>query len=208
MPSDWMVDIRLNLNAALVAYQKKVQGESPAYFMTRSGLRINFLEFSVDDVRVEDIARGLSNGCRFAGQCRNFYSIAEHSVLVSRYVEHVVASDLDIVRAALMHDASEAYLHDVTTPLKILLPGYRLIEDNFQAVIQKAFHLSVGFDHPIVKECDYQMFLRERDALMLESPEREPADLDDLLRISCLSPNAAKRAFLERADELGISLAA
>ncbi len=208
MADDWMVDIRLNLNAALEAYQKKAQAKSQSRFMTRSGLSINFLEFSVDDVRMEDIARGLSNGCRFAGQCRNFYSIAEHSVLVSRCVEYVVAGDLDIVRAALMHDASEAYLHDVTTPLKVLLPGYKLIEDKFQAVIKKAFGLSVGFDDPIVKECDYQMFVRERDTLMLEKSEREPDDLEDLLRISCLSPNAAERAFLERAQELGISLAA
>jgi len=95
----------------------------------------------------------------------------------------------------------------MTTPLKKLCPGYQLIEERFERAIQEAFGVAIGFDHPAIKECDFRMYRRERAFLMPVKDEMEPNELDDLLRIRCLSPEEAKLAFLERAEELRVKLA-
>jgi 5'-deoxynucleotidase YfbR-like HD superfamily hydrolase len=84
-----------------------------------------------EDISIVDIARGLSHCCRFAGQLRDFYSVAQHSVLVSTLVE----SNLRL--SALLHDASEAYIGDLSRNLKHhpLLCGYRVIEERLQDAI-------------------------------------------------------------------------
>lgn len=89
------------------------------------------------DVRLDDIASALANLCRFGGHPKRFYSVAEHSVLVSRHVPARVAL------WGLLHDASEAYLGDVVRPLKraAALTGYREIERRVQLAICKAMDL-------------------------------------------------------------------
>jgi len=204
------VQISMSLNEALHIFQRAAQNDfyenANNEFVTMSGVEMRLLDFSVDDVRLEDIAHGLSNMCRYGGQCRKFYSVAEHSVLVSRYVEHVSPIP-GLEKSGLMHGGSEAYIIDLPTPLKVLCPGYQLIEKHFERVIFEAFGLSFGFRHPVVKECDFRMYLRERSILMPGKDEVSPSELDDLLRLQCLAPEEAKRAFLERAEELGLRLA-
>ena len=89
-----------------------------------------------EDVCIEDIAHGLSHVCRFGGQCRTFYSVAEHSV---RMAEAITLShenvDPKLVMLALLHDATEAYLGDIVRPLKQLLPAYKIIEKRTEEAI-------------------------------------------------------------------------
>jgi len=208
------INAKADLDDALRHYQALRKSEEPenSYLQTSTGLVLDFLNFSSSDVRLEDIATGLSKLCRFNGQCKNFYSVAEHSVLVSRYIEALAEKKGQMPRAlisaGLLHDSPEAYLGDMTTPLKRLCPGYKIIEARFDCEIQKAFKLGIGFDHRIVKYCDLRMFFREREVLMPSSvPVEFDEGLDDLLRVRCLPPEEAERAFLERVEELGISLA-
>lgn len=79
-----------------------------------------------------DIARGLANTCRFAGQCE-YYSVAQHSILVA------MLAPAKLRPVALLHDASEAYIHDIAKPTKNLISGYAPIEEAFERAIFKKF---------------------------------------------------------------------
>lgn len=131
-----------------------------------------------EDVVIEDIAHALSNLCRFAGHCREFYSVAEHSVWVARAVARYArecgspaawADQLSL--AGLLHDAAEAYCVDVPRPLKPFLTGYREIEHGVAAVIAERFGFSVElFDHPFVKRADESLLMTEKRDLMAPPP--------------------------------------
>lgn len=125
---------------------------------TYSGKLVDLARFTHLDVRLPDIAHALSLLNRFTGHSTSPYSVAQHSVLVSKLVpEHVALW-------GLLHDASEAYLGDVATPLKNLLPCYREIEDSVQRSVARAFGLKWPMPEP-VKEADRQALAAEKAAL-------------------------------------------
>ena len=109
---------------------------------------------------IGDIAAGISKACRFSGQCHSFYSVAEHSW----HASHLVPGHLAF--AALVHDAQEAFIGDVTRPLKSLLPDYKAIERRIERVIDDRFALGGLSDHPLVKRADMQMLAAEQGAMM------------------------------------------
>lgn len=92
------------------------------------------------DISLEAIAHGLSHTCRFAGQTRRFYSVAEHAVLVA---DRLAATGHDVLTqlTGLHHDDSEAFIGDVTRPLKALLPGYAKLEYQVGVAIHEALSL-------------------------------------------------------------------
>jgi len=125
-------------------YQKLHAGNC---IRTFTGLYIDVFNPTPDMICIEDIAHGLNNVCRFAGQIREFYSVAQHSVNVCSMVP------LELKLQALLHDASEAYLGDMPSPIKRNFPEYKKVEHNLMKVIAEKF----GFDHelhPQVKEAD------------------------------------------------------
>ena len=113
---------------------------------TFSGKYINILDPQPQDFAIEDIAHHLSMLCRFNGASKYFYSVAEHSYLVSHHIKD------DLKAAALLHDAAEAYVGDLISPLKSLLPEFKAIEDNIQSAIYNKFgiELSEADEHEIV----------------------------------------------------------
>ncbi len=104
-------------------------------FNSSSGIKVSLHNPTIEMICLEDIACALSKICRFGGQIREFYSVAQHCCIV-----HALAPE-DIKKEALLHDAAEAYLGDVIKPLKVMLPGYDEIESRFMSVIIKYFHL-------------------------------------------------------------------
>ncbi len=110
---------------------------------TFSGRYINLQRLSSRDICIEDIAHGLSMLCRFAGQCRSFYSVAEHSVLVAGEVERTNPDKPMLILEALLHDASEAYVGDIRSPLKKLewMAPVRTLERDIQQRVWEHFGL-------------------------------------------------------------------
>lgn len=133
-------------------------------------------------INIEDIARALSRLCRYAGHCEHFYSVAQHSVYVSSMVP------LEHQRAALMHDATEAYLVDLPRPVKNLLPDYRKLEQMAWVAIAEEFGLP--FELPkCVKDADNRVLLREKELILKPSaPWTQipvtPAPID-IVRMDC-----------------------
>lgn len=127
--------------------------------VTRSGLRVDLPLPKPEQIEIQDIAYSLSMQCRWNGMTKDFYSVAQHSVLCSMYVT------ADNAFAALMHDAAEAYVGDLAKPVKELFPEFAMIEDRIMLLIAAKF----GFDYPIpdaVKEVDRNMLETERHWLM------------------------------------------
>jgi uncharacterized protein len=174
------------------------------YLQTVSGRWVNPLDPDPAQFDIEDIARALGNLCRFGGHCRVFYSVAQHSVIVSELVEQR-GGDVEDVFAALMHDASEAYLGDMPHPLKHRSPlgaAFREAEDHLEAALRERF--SIKADVPEIKRADRALLATERRAFSAERwqwPELdgvEPLDLE----LTALPPQAAATAFLRRFAEL------
>ena len=129
------------------------------WILTASGKHFDYADPQPDQIDINDILVGLSNESRFAGQTNVFYSVAQHSVHVASLV------DEEHTLEALLHDASEAYLKDIPSPLKALLPDYRATEAKVNAVIRDKFHLPAMLS-PQVKQADFVMLATERRDLM------------------------------------------
>src|SRR5215211_9476558 len=83
---------------------------------TASGVRLDLDNLRPEDIRIGDVAGGLSKVCRFGAQARKYYSVAQHALLVRRLV--VEAGHPELALVALHHDSHEAYLCDIPSPLK------------------------------------------------------------------------------------------
>lgn len=114
-----------------------------------------------DEVHIADIAHSLSMQCRYAGHCLRFYSVAEHSVHVARWLQGNGRPD-GISLQGLLHDAPEAYLVDVPRPVKPFLTGYYEAERCVWNAVAMRFRLPHdGYDY-IVKEADNRILNDER----------------------------------------------
>lgn len=163
-----------------------------------SGEMFNPLDPEPSYVNIEDIAHSLSMLCRYNGHCKRFYSVAEHSVLLSHTV------DPENAKWGLLHDATEAYMGDMVRPLKHEMPEFMDAEDNLEVVIAGRFNL--GWPMPAqVKEHDTRIVADEREQIM--RPSRLPWSLLEGfpplgVRISGWSPSRAEAEFMSRYQQL------
>lgn len=167
--------------------------------LTHSGQYFDFTNPDRYVLRVKDIAHGLANACRFAGQCKEFYSVAQHSIYVSRLVPECDAF------VGLMHDCAEAFLGDVTRPLKKMLADYREIEKRVEASLFAKLGISLPMPAS-VKEADLIMLKTEQIKLMPGHDDEWGAITDvkpsKVIIVSPLSPEESYFAFMERYREL------
>jgi len=131
---------------------------------------VDLLHPQPSDYNLDEIANSLSKLCRFTGQILPLYTVAQHSVLCARMAQEDPRCDKDDVKWALLHDASESFLGDVSSPVKALLPEYRRIENLHMAAVARRFGLAEGIP-PVVKEIDRRMTVTERNRFYCEITE-------------------------------------
>lgn len=176
----------------------------PGQFRTFTGRYVYPLALRVDDVDLRDIAHALSNQCRFAGHIPTFYSVAQHSVLVASLAPPWAA------KWALLHDASEAYLTDLPSPLKRLpeFSAYRAAEARASMVIAERFGLDAVCPDEVHAADKLALAIEMRDVrkhLNADTAREFGAALDAAPAIgTALLPHAAEAAFLSAAEGLGL----
>ncbi|WP_290815891.1 hypothetical protein [Halovivax sp.] len=105
------------------------------FIVTYSGRRVDPFDVSPTDVHLRDVAAGLSHTCRFGGHCKHFYSVAHHSLNVSRELPR---EEPRLQLIGLLHDAGEAYLGDIPRPLKARLERIQPAEDRILESVWEA----------------------------------------------------------------------
>lgn len=167
---------------------------------TASGRKFWPLQPRPEEVYIEDIARALSNQCRFTGHTREFYSVAQHSCLVSDFLRK---EGRVMALWGLLHDASEAYLSDIARPVKYQMPEYRQIEARLMEAVATRYALPMP-EPPEVKHADNVLLMTERRDLLPGAAEAGLwVDVEPLPEgIVPWSPDYARSAFLDRFYDL------
>ena len=129
---------------------------------TYSGKVFDLKILDPESICIEDIGHSLAYTARFGGHLSELYSVGQHSI-------HVMAQcRKELKLAALLHDASEAYLGDMPSPFKKMMPDYKKLEHNVMIAISKKF----GFDYPLheeIKSADHAYLNLEWEAFVNRS---------------------------------------
>jgi hypothetical protein len=169
------------------------------WMLTFTGRRFYPLRPRSEDVEIADIAHALAMNCRFNGHCRRFYSVAEHSVRVSRLL---AGQGGELALWGLLHDGAEAYLSDLTRPAKKSLPAFIEAEDRLLAIVLERFGLSMPMPGPVRRADDVLLATELRDLMTpAEIPWDVPAEPLEAV-IEPMGPEQAEEAFLSRYAEL------
>lgn len=171
------------------------------WIQTYSGKKFWPLSPKSKDICLEDIAWALSLKCRYSGHCNRFYSVLEHSLLVSEFCERYPIE-------GLFHDAAEAYLPDIPSPIKHMFSQLVEIENN---LLRKIF-IKYNLTWPLPNEVDIidkRILANEQKELMPKPPEDwhlpYPAiDSKILSYIPILPPKEAMTKFMILCDKNGI----
>jgi 5'-deoxynucleotidase YfbR-like HD superfamily hydrolase len=178
---------------------------------TASGERLDLDNPRPEDIRIEDVAGGLSKVCRFGAQALEYYSVAQHALLVQRLV--VEAGHPGLALVALHHDSHEAYLCDIPTPLKRKIRKATNVYDEACKALDGVIAEAFGFERPedgapeqrVIKQADRQALLMEATRLLPDGGEALRRDIGlgeeeyrDLAALEKpLPPAEAEARFLE-----------
>ncbi len=169
---------------------------SEPYIRTFTGKKFYPLNPEPDQIDILDIAAGLSKMPRYSGQTPFAYSVAQHSV----HVSNILVYKEDKI-AGLLHDASEAYIADIPSPIKALLPDYRAMENRIQGAIFKALKIDINDEimrivhlaDEMMLHCEFDLFFptfyvedlgdRIEDTDFEFWGSRPDKDMDEFLRV-------------------------
>lgn len=154
-----------------------------AYMLTFTGKKFYPMDIRQGDICIEDIAHGLAGMNRFGNQSPYRYTVAQHSVHMSYLLG----------MAGLLHDASEAYILDMPTPVKIYLSQYKEMEERLMTTISRKFGLPTFFwKYRAVKEADWTRLELERQVCWAEGK----------LAHKIWTPFQSEQQFISRYNEL------
>lgn len=168
------------------------------WIQTWSGRQFWPLDARPEEVFIDDIAWMLAQQNRWKGATKVPINIAQHSLMVSRLCDPAFALQ------GLLHDATEAYLGDMASPVKSQMPEFQRAEENLWIVICERFGLPVSL-HESVKRADAVALHTESRDLMFPPPlewrtHLPPATEENI--VVC-GPVTAANSFLHRFHELG-----
>lgn len=171
------------------------------YVPTASGRIFWPLDPHVEEVDLYDIATGLSRINRWGGATRIPYTVAQHCMYVADEVVRMGAPEQEA--AALLHDAAEAYIGDLTRPLKVLpeFAAYKVIEEGIERVVALRFQLEYPW-HPAIKAADEAVGTAEALQIISMEPELaakhytgKPADI---VITAMREQRVVRRMYIER----------
>jgi len=172
-----------------------------SWIETYTAKRFDFVNLDANEISILDIAHALSNICRFTGHCREFYSVAEHCVIMSQ-MGHWTSNAQRF--EALMHDAHEAYIGDMSAPLKHISPEFKAFEKRVEAMVRRRFGLPEQLS-PEIKDADLRMLAMEARDVM-RGDWREWGSIKGVVPAqvvpNCLTPGEARTLFLTRFAEV------
>lgn len=136
------------------------------HIVTYTGQCFSPLEPDTEHITIEDIAHSLSLLCRANGHIDRFFSIAQHCINCANEAK-ARNYTARVQLACLIHDGSEAYISDITRPVKHYLEQYRVIEERLQNTIYEKFLGDALSDDEfrLIDEIDGYMLVCEFDVL-------------------------------------------
>lgn len=153
-------------------------------FYTYTGKTFKITDFNASHINLEDIAYGLAHINRYSGQTSKAYSVARHSINIAHFFEG------KLEKQALLHDAAEAYLGDITAPVKNLFPDYKKLEEHYTKIIFKKFNIEYPIDDRVLS---MDVAIRQYEKYWLMKNQQTPCkDIMDMFEEPFVdwSPNA------------------
>ena len=177
------------------------------HILLSSGEQFNLLKPDPDMITIEVVASALSKLCRYNGHVKRFYSVAEHCCLVSVLAPQAGDGHAGYALDGLLHDATEAFVGDMVSPLKRMVPKYQKIEAKIERAIDKAFGTALATHAAApVKAADLEAFAFEVRSLMPGGLTSYPEAPTPRRRASPWKlgwdPERAEEEFLARYEEL------
>ena len=168
--------------------------KNDVWIQTYSGIEFHALSPKASEISLLDIAHALSNKCRFAGHTLNFYSVAQHSVLVSSLLP------VEFKMWGLLHDAGEAYFADIPQPIKREFDVFEQIEEPIMRAVAEKFQLYWPCPKEVKVADKIALATEARDLLPVVwrdwETQWESLSLKDR-EINPLDPTTSKMWFLE-----------
>lgn len=182
-------------------HERKEEVEmNDGFIITYCGRKVYPLNLDGSQICLWDIAHALAHKCRFSGHTKNFYSVAEHCILMAQ-------NDLPGPAVwRLFHDAGEAYLPDLATPIKKKFPILINAENSIIQLIKTRFKLPdlTTETKAQIKEGDLAIRYWEGKQLMVNHPEAEWYEKKNIpeIKIYCWKPKEAEERFVGAACKL------
>ncbi|MNC12200.1 hypothetical protein D3C81_742270 [compost metagenome] len=169
---------------------------------THSGAMFYVLDAKEEEINVFDIIHALSHLCRFGGHVKHFYSVAQHSLMVWKYLKDI-GHGTYIQILGLIHDFTEGYMVDLPKPIKEMFPEYTQLEDNLFNIILDSFKIKrpTKIEWDIIKDADVAVLFHEANLLDINKNEWAPK-INLHYEIKEELPSVVKNELLNKFNEI------
>jgi uncharacterized protein len=132
----FVLEVAKKESGQTIELRKRKDFRDDSFIMTNNGVLVNVFDLKEGNILIEDVAHALSNICRWNGHSKFHYSVAQHSIMVSKQMKELGFSAMNQL-FGLLHDGSEAYICDIPKPVKANLPDYIELEKKVQGFVYK-----------------------------------------------------------------------